>query len=41
MQLSEVLPEIFRRFEKVEVLDERLAFRGLESLHVRVHPRSA
>jgi cytochrome P450 len=44
MQLGEFFPEWVRRFD-VELLDERLnfgptmAFRGLETLNLRVHPR--
>src|SRR5215469_738680 len=44
MQLGEFLPEWVRRFD-VELLDERLnfgptmAFRGLEKLNLRLHPR--
>jgi pimeloyl-[acyl-carrier protein] synthase len=44
MQLIEFFPELLRRYD-VEVLDERLdwhpsiAFRGLNSLNLRLHPR--
>ncbi|HLY56666.1 MAG TPA: cytochrome P450 [Stellaceae bacterium] len=45
MQLVEFFPELLRRYD-VEVLDRHLdwhpsiAFRGLNSLHVRLHPRT-
>ena len=45
MQLTEFFPELLRRFD-MEVLDQRLdftpalAFRGLKSLRIRVHPRA-
>jgi pimeloyl-[acyl-carrier protein] synthase len=45
MQLGEFFPELVRRFD-VELLDKRLdfspvmSFRGLETLHVRLHPRA-
>jgi pimeloyl-[acyl-carrier protein] synthase len=46
MQLGEFFPELVRRFD-VELLDKRLdfspvmSFRGLDTLHIRLHPRSA
>lgn len=46
MQLTEFFPALTRRFERVEILDSQLhwgttiGFRGLQSLNVRVHPRS-
>jgi len=45
MQLGEFFPELVRRFD-LELLDERLnfgptlGFRGLETLNLRLHPRS-
>jgi cytochrome P450 len=45
MQVGEFLPELVRRFE-VEILDEQLSwapalgFRGLNTLHLRLHPRN-
>jgi len=45
MQLGEFFPEFVRRFD-FELLDKRLdfgptmAFRGLETLHLRLHPRA-
>ncbi|MET0986447.1 MAG: cytochrome P450 [Steroidobacteraceae bacterium] len=45
MQLSEFFPELLQRFDPIEILDARLDFspsisqRGLETLHVRLHPR--
>jgi pimeloyl-[acyl-carrier protein] synthase len=45
MQLTEFFPELLRRFD-VEVLDDKLdfhpsiAFRGLNTLNVRLHPRA-
>jgi len=45
MQLTEFFPELLRRFD-VEVLDDKLdfhpsiAFRGLNTLNVRLHPRT-
>jgi cytochrome P450 len=46
MQLGEFFPELVRRFD-IELLDKHLdfspvmSFRGLETLHVRFHPRHA
>lgn len=45
MQLTEFFPELLRRFD-VEILDQKLdfhssiSFRGLNTLHVRLHKRS-
>lgn len=45
MQLGEFFPALVQKFDRIEVLDDRLdwstvlGFRGLRSLNVRVHPR--
>jgi cytochrome P450 len=47
MQLSEFFPALVERFDSIELLDDplhwgsALGFRGLKSLHVRLHPRSS
>jgi cytochrome P450 len=47
MQLAEFFPELLRRFERIEILDETLdwhsaiGFRGLRHLHLRLWPSSA